>query len=104
MIVRSRPNPIHLFLVMQGSILLRILPQIAVVFCFSMLVVWIEYRYPVIFHSYSAAPFTLLGIALSVFLGFRSNACYDRWWEARRQWGQLMIDMRVFARQLTTLM
>lgn len=49
------------------------------------------------------APFTLLGIALSIFLGFRNNACYDRWWEARRQLGALIGEMRSFARILLTM-
>lgn len=31
----------------------------------------------------------LLGFALSLLLVFRTNTAYDRWWEARRQWGTL---------------
>ena len=104
MIVRRRPNPVQLFLVMQGSILLRIIPQILVVFGFSCFVVWVELRYAAVFRNFSASPFTLLGTAISVFLAFRNNACYDRWWEARRQWGQLILEMRSFARLLTTLL
>ncbi|MDP9628073.1 UNVERIFIED_ORG: putative membrane protein [Ensifer adhaerens] len=44
-----------------------------------------------------------MGIALSVFLGFRNNACYDRWWEARKDWGQLIFVSRDFARQTLIL-
>ncbi len=51
----------------------------------------------------SSAPFALIGIALSIFLGFRNNACYDRWWEARRQWGTLVIACRNFGRQTLLL-
>ncbi|WP_082125371.1 bestrophin family protein, partial [Silvibacterium bohemicum] len=36
--------------------------------------------------------------ALSIFLGFRNSACYDRWWEARRQLGSMVGEMRSFAR------
>jgi putative membrane protein len=43
--------------------------------------------------------FTVFGVALSLFLGFRNNAAYDRWWEARRLWGGLLADMRSFARE-----
>ena len=28
-----------------------------------------------------AAPLAVFGVALSLFLGFRNNAAYDRWWE-----------------------
>jgi putative membrane protein len=46
-----------------------------------------------------ATPLTVFGIALSLFLGFRNNAAYDRWWEARRLWGGLLADLRAFARE-----
>ncbi len=34
------------------------------------------------------------GILLGVLLGFRNKEAYDRWWEARRLWGQLVNDSR----------
>ena len=37
-------------------------------------------------------------MALSVYLGFRNNAAYDRWWEARKLWGQLVFDIRNLSR------
>lgn len=36
-------------------------------------------------------------------MGFRNSACYDRWWEARRQWGQLLATSRDLARQTLIL-
>jgi putative membrane protein len=48
-------------------------------------------------------PFTLVGIALGIFLGFRNNASYDRWWEGRKLWGALVNTTRSFARQTLTL-
>ena len=53
--------------------------------------------------SLTQTPFTLVGLALSIFLGFRNNACYDRWWEARRLWGALINTTRSLARQILTL-
>jgi putative membrane protein len=47
---------------------------------------------------------SLLGIALSIFLGFRNNACYDRWWEARKQWGALIIELRSLSRETLALL
>jgi ion channel-forming bestrophin family protein len=49
------------------------------------------------------APFTLIGIALSIFLAFRNNASYERWWEGRKLWGQLIHLSRTFARQTLLL-
>ncbi len=34
------------------------------------------------------------GILLGVLLGFRNVQAYDRWWEARKLWGQLINDSR----------
>jgi ion channel-forming bestrophin family protein len=41
--------------------------------------------------------------AMSIFLVFRVNEAYDRWWEARKLWGQLVNTSRSFARQAITL-
>lgn len=42
--------------------------------------------------------------ALSIFLVFRFNESYERWWEARTQWGNLVNTSRDFARQVLTLL
>jgi putative membrane protein len=36
----------------------------------------------------------LLGIVLGLFLVFRTNTAYDRWWEGRRLWGSLVNNTR----------
>lgn len=41
---------------------------------------------------------TVLGISVSLLLGFRTNAAYDRWWEARKVWGGIVNDSRTFVR------
>src|SRR5690242_12007788 len=104
MIVRPRPNAAQLLYIMRGSVLPRILPRILVIAVLSGVVVWLHRQYPAYFPNYTAAPFTLLGLALSIFLGFRNSACYDRWWEARRQWGQLIVEWRSFSREVVALM
>lgn len=48
-------------------------------------------------------PFTLIGFVLSIFLGFRINTAYDRYWEGRRLWGQLINTCRTLARQIQTI-
>lgn len=48
-------------------------------------------------------PFTLVGFALSIFLGFRNNTGYDRFWEGRKLWGQLVNTSRSITRQIATL-
>ncbi|MEM1215960.1 MAG: bestrophin family protein, partial [Bacteroidota bacterium] len=41
--------------------------------------------------------FSLLGVILSIFLVFRTNSAYDRWWEGRKQWGALVNNTRNLA-------
>lgn len=40
---------------------------------------------------------SLLGFVLSLFLVFRTNTAYDRWWEGRKQWGALVNTTRMLA-------
>lgn len=40
---------------------------------------------------------SLLGIVLGLFLVFRTNTAYDRWWEGRKMWGALVNNTRNFA-------
>jgi putative membrane protein len=37
---------------------------------------------------------SLLGIVLGLFLVFRTNSAYDRWWEGRKLWGALVNSTR----------
>ncbi len=53
--------------------------------------------------TFLAVPNTAVGpmaAALAIFLAFHNNGSYDRWWEARKQWGQLVNSSRTFARQV----
>ncbi|MCG8307260.1 MAG: hypothetical protein MI975_07685 [Cytophagales bacterium] len=50
--------------------------------------------------SIPAAIPAVLGTAVSLLLGFRTNAAYNRWWEARKIWGAIVNDSRTFARQV----
>lgn len=40
----------------------------------------------------------LLGTALSLILAFRTGQAYDRWWEARKVWGEIINDSRSLVR------
>ena len=42
---------------------------------------------------------SVLGAALTILLGFRTNSAYARWWEARTLWGALVNSSRSIARQ-----
>ncbi|TWT77748.1 Bestrophin, RFP-TM, chloride channel [Posidoniimonas polymericola] len=44
-----------------------------------------------------------LSTALAIFLGFKNNSAYDRWWEARKIWGMLVNYSRAWGREVMTL-
>src|ERR1700742_1859412 len=56
-------------------------------------------EYTTAFISLPDLPLSLMGAALGIFLGFRTNSAYDRWWEARMLWGQLVNQSRTLVRQ-----
>src|SRR6185436_8316486 len=43
-----------------------------------------------------------LGLILGTLLVFRTNTSYDRWWEGRKLWGQLVNDSRNLAIKVQT--
>jgi putative membrane protein len=84
----------------RNSSLRRTTPRIAAVTAVAVVVTAAELYFRVETYSLTVTPFTLIGLALSIFLGFRNNAAYDRFWEARKLWGQLVNSSRSFARQV----
>jgi putative membrane protein len=48
-------------------------------------------------------PMSLLGSALALFLGFRNNNAYNRWWEARTLWGAMVNASRSYGREVCHL-
>jgi putative membrane protein len=101
MIVRDTPSKADLLFAVRGSIVPVIAPRIAFLVVVSTLTVALHESWAM-FPEIDAAGFTVFGIALSLFLGFRNNAAYDRWWEARKLWGGLLADLRSLAREVET--
>lgn len=100
MIVVQRPHGARLFFALRGSILPRIAPALAG--C-TALAVAVTVTHGFLFQwkvTLTTVPFSLIGLALAIFLGFRNTAAYDRYWEARKLWGDLVHRSRSFARQV----
>jgi putative membrane protein len=103
MIVRDRPSGLRLFLVMRGSILPTIWKGLAFTTLLAIAVTLLDGRIGGVKVTVSAIPFTLMGLPLAIFLGFRNNVAYDRYWEGRKQWGELVLRSRTLARQCLSL-
>jgi putative membrane protein len=105
MIIRPRPHGWQLLYILRGSIVPAIAPKVAAIFVLAVAVAaFAELAHPPGIERVSVAPFTLLGLVLSIFLSFRNNACFDRWWEGRKLWGQLIYESRSLARLCSTLL
>jgi len=61
--------------------------------------VWIYYGGKI---PFTPVPFQIAGVAIAIFLAFRNNSSYDRWWEGRKLWGSITNSSRTFARQVMT--
>lgn len=89
--------------VWRGSVLLAILPQLLWTTAFAVLVTVLhgrvfQWKVPLNF-----VPFSLIGLTLAIFLGFRNGTSYSRYWEARTLWGALLNETRSLVRQVLTL-
>jgi len=87
MIIKEKSNWFRMLFVWHGSVLPEILPRLVALLLLSSFIVYFrgqffEYKIPL-----NPTPFTLIGLALAIFLGFRNNASYDRFWEGRKLWG-----------------
>ncbi|XVO84856.1 bestrophin family protein [Pseudomonas palleroniana] len=103
MIVRSKPNLLGILFSLKGSIAKRIALRSLLVTLLASVIVLVETLHPAYFSRVNATPFTLLGLSLSIFMSFRNNACYDRWWEGRKQLGQMIIEVRSLIRETQVL-
>ena len=99
MIIRPRPTWLDVLFTLRGSIAREIALKLAVITVIAVAVTMVENAHPLLFANLSAVPFTLIGLSLSIFMSFRNNACYDRWWEGRRQWGSILTQMRSLIRE-----
>lgn len=103
MIIRKKEHWFKMLFVWHGSVLPGLLPRLLLLFVLSLGVVYLRgvifsFKIPL-----NPAPLTLFGFVLALFLGFRNNASYDRFWEGRKLWGALLNTARSLTRQALTL-
>ncbi|MFD2175901.1 bestrophin family protein [Rhodobacter lacus] len=98
MILRDKPSPLDLALAIKGSIMPAVARPVAVVAVVATALTGLGLRFQVL-PVLDPVSVTVFGLALSLFLGFRNNAAYERWWEARQLWGGLLADLRMLARE-----
>ncbi|WP_323815277.1 bestrophin family protein [Cellvibrio sp. NN19] len=102
MIIRPKLHWFRMLFVWRGSLLTRILPQLFILVALATAIVVIRRCCPGFLPDLTPIPFTLLGIALAIFLSFRNSVSYDRFWEARKLWGAVLNETRALTRQQLT--
>ncbi|MCF3110652.1 hypothetical protein LL912_17850 [Niabella sp. CC-SYL272] len=103
MIIRKKEHWFRMLFVWRGSVLPKVLPRLLALFLLSFVIVYLHghilsYKVPL-----NPAPLTLFGFVLALFLGFRNNASYERFWEGRKLWGAQLNITRSLVRQALTL-
>ena len=71
---------------------------------YAALVVWVETDVIRVAVPLGPSFLSILGIILGLLLVFRTNTAYDRWWEGRKLWGQLVNVSRGLAHQFDAML
>ncbi len=74
------------------------------VFTFALAYVGIHYFPKALVLEKLISVYSLIGFVISLLLVFRTNTAYDRWWEGRRKWGELVNDSRNLAIKLSAVL
>lgn len=98
MIVRDKSNSFKLLFAWRGTVLPKVLPTILGIMVLSFIAGFVAQFQWYYIATVPAVGFTMFGVIISIFLGFRNNACYDRWWEGRKLWGALVANTRHLSR------
>jgi len=79
-----------LLVTFKGSVIRSIASRI-VIFTFCSAVVTALYQRQVIsLRDIPSTPWAVVGVALGLLLVFRTNTAYDRYWEGRKLWGEVV--------------
>mgnify|MGYP003352958593 CR=1 FL=1 len=89
--------------VLQGSYFKRLIVPQVLLFIFSFLIYFYQTHIATEPVPLNPSVFAILGISLAIFHGFCNNAAYDRFWEGRKLWGELVLRTRNLSRQCLSL-
>jgi putative membrane protein len=82
-------------LALRGSVTPKVFKKVLVMVAYSSFISYLYHFLPSI--ALPIGPFEYAGLVMGLILVFRVNAGYDRWWEARKIWGNVVNQSRNFA-------
>lgn len=103
MIVRPPLHWLRMLFVWRGSILPAITPQLITITILAVVATMLHGSILSWKVSLNFVPFSLIGLTLAIFLGFRNSTSYARFWEARTLWGVLLVESRHLTAQALTV-
>jgi len=87
----------------SGDIFKKLMPSLVLFTTYSVVVVVLVKHVLELSLPNTLAVHSILGIVLGLFLVFRTDSSYARWWEGRQLWGQIVNDSRNLAIKLATI-
>ena len=96
--LENRPEHISFIksaLALKGSVTPKVTKKVGLIIVYTALVSYLCYLFPAA--VLPIGPFEYGGLIMGLILVFRVNAGYDRWWEARKLWGNIVNQSRNLA-------
>lgn len=103
-LIKETMSWFQMALQLKGSLAIKVLPRAFVCSLFGLLISLIYYsKLPLPWHNLGTITTNIVfSLILGLLLVFRTNTAYDRFWEGRKAWGTLVVNIRSLARQIHT--
>lgn len=85
---------------MVGAVLWMLRWDLLAVLVVAGVMMWLSDKLP---YATVAQVVPLMGVVVSIFIGFRNSSAYNRWWEARTLWGTIVGNSRSIANALVAV-
>ena len=82
----------------------KTLPNMVSISVYSFLLTYLIETYALEYFAFGSGVHSLLGVVLGLFLVFRTNTAYDKWWEGRKIWGAMVNDCRNLSLKLNAFL
>jgi putative membrane protein len=97
---------LHMIFALQKSDTLRMLwKEIIYIGAFTLIIAFVVLHFfpnAVILEKLITV-YSLVGFVISLLLIFRTNTAYERWWEGRKKWGEMVNDTRNLSVKLASI-
>lgn len=95
----------HIFKITKTDTIFILWKEILYMAALSALIAWLKITYypDATMVDKLMGVYSIVGFVLSLLLVFRTNTAYDRWWEGRKKWGELVNNTRNFAIKIASM-